>query len=531
MKRKKKRGLFVLLILVAVMAGGWFYIDSLAYKVCRVEAGITVTPSDFLKTPDEAAIFTPESQPFEITEPGEYAIRVKSGWFTHSCTLIIEDTQIPKGKPQDVFLTYGESCQAADFVTDIQDMTQVNVTFVEEPDFTKPGKQPVKILLTDRGNNVLTLQADLNISRVMEELVWEAGDLDICVNDFLIKVGEAEILTDMSEINLNVIGDYPVTILADDLEWKAMLQVRDTIAPAGTVQSISGFALVPRQPEAFVLQIEDVTNVSVSYAKEPDLSLIGTQTVELLLTDEGKNQTVLQTQLHLEADTQAPVINGVQDILIYVGDTISYRRGVSVEDNCEEGLVFEIDNSQVNPGEAGMYPVTYTATDLAGNVTQQEITVTINPRSHTQEEIDALADEVLAQIITPEMTQLDKVQAIYNYITSHVGYINHSQKGDWIQAAWEGLSKRKGDCYVYACTAKQLLTRAGITNMDIAKIPTRSTHYWNLVDIGDGWYHFDTTPRKDHPVIFMWTDEQLMEYSSRHWKSHNYDPTLYPEIN
>ena len=190
MKRKKKRGLFVLLILVAVMAGGWFYIDSLAYKVCRVEAGITVTPSDFLKTPDEAAIFTPESQPFEITEPGEYAIRVKSGWFTHSCTLIIEDTQIPKGKPQDVFLTYGESCQAADFVTDIQDMTQVSVTFVEEPDFTKPGKQPVKILLTDRGNNVLTLQADLNISRVMEELVWEAGDLDICVNDFLIKVGD-----------------------------------------------------------------------------------------------------------------------------------------------------------------------------------------------------------------------------------------------------------------------------------------------------------------------------------------------------
>ena len=142
-----------------------------------------------------------------------------------------------------------------------------------------------------------------------------------------------------------------------------------------------------------------------------------------------------------------------------------------------------------------------------------------------------MADNVLAQIITPEMTQLEIVQAIYNYNTRHIGYINHSDKGDWIQAAWEGLAKGKGDCYVYACTAKLLLTRAGITNMDIAKIPARTSHYWNLVDIGDGWYHFDTTPRKDHPTIFMWTDEQMMAYSNRHGKSHNYDPELYPEIN
>ncbi len=531
MKRKKKNGLIIMLIVVAVVAGGWFYIDSLAYEVCRVEAGIAVTPSDFLKTPNEAAFFTQESQPFQITEPGEYAIKVKSGWFTHSCTLIIEDTQIPKGQPQDVYLSYGENCEAIDFVADIQDMTQVIVTFMEEPDFRKPGKQSVKVLLTDRGNNVLTLQADLNISRVMEELDWEAGDVDICVNDFLIKVGEAKIMTDMSGIDLNVIGDYPVVVQADGLDWETLLQVRDTVAPKGTVQSISGFALVPREAEDFVTQIEDVTPVTVSYAKEPDLSFVGTQTVELVLTDEGGNQTFLQTELNLEADTEAPIMTGVQDILIYVGDAISYRKGVTVEDNCEEGLVFEIDNSQVNPGEAGEYPVVYRATDLAGNITQQQIMVTIKPRSHTLEEINALADEVLAEIITPEMTQLEMVQAIYNYITSHVGYVNHSEKGDWIQAAWEGLSKRKGDCYVYACTAKQLLTRAGITNMDIAKIPTRSTHYWNLVDIGDGWYHFDTTPRKDHPVIFMWTDEQLMEYSARHWKSHNYDPALYPEIN
>ena len=70
---------------------------------------------------------------------------------------------------------------------------------------------------------------------------------------------------------------------------------------------------------------------------------------------------------------------------------------------------------------------------------------------------------------------------------------------------------RQGDCYVFACTAKVLLTRAGITNMDIEKIPAKTRHYWNLVDIGDGWYHFDTTPRKDGTIFFMWDDAKLME--------------------
>ena len=113
----------------------------------------------------------------------------------------------------------------------------------------------------------------------------------------------------------------------------------------------------------------------------------------------------------------------------------------------------------------------------------------------------------------------------------HISYISHSEKGNWLRAAYEGLVDGKGDCYVYASTAKVLLTRAGITNMDIVKIPSKTSHYWNLVNLGEGWYHFDTTPRKDHPTIFMWTEAQMMEYSARFNGSHNYDHSLYPVVN
>lgn len=519
------------LMVMVLVAGIWIYGNSLAYKVCRVEAGVAVAPSDFLKTPNEKAAFTEKSEKFDVSVPGEYQVKIKNGLFTHSATLIVEDTRMPQAQIQEVKIELGEVCVPGDFVGNITDATQVRVIYVQEPDFTQIGLQKVQIQLIDLGNNILTVWSDLLISPVKETLVAEAGGETPDVNDFLIQNMDAKLVTDIAAIDLNRIGEHVIYVQVGGEQYESKLQVKDTITPKAAVQNISGFTLVPITAEQFVTDVEDVTPVSIEFVQEPDITLVGTQTVEICVKDEGGNELVEQAQLTLEADVEAPVLVGVKDIVIYIGDTISYRKGVSVTDNCEVGAALEVDNSQVNPNEVGSYSVIYRATDLAGNMVEETVTLTIKPRSHTLEEVNALADAVLARIIKPEMTPMEKVRAIYDYNMSHIGYINHSDKGDWIQAAYEGLAEGQGDCYVYACTAKLLLTRAGITNMDIEKIPAKTMHYWNLVDIGDGWYHFDTTPRKDRPTIFMWTDEQMIEYSESHNKSHNYDPTQYPEIN
>ena len=531
--KRKKSGRIVLLvaIVIAVVIGAWFYIDGLAYKVCRVEAGVEVVPSDFLKKPNEKAYFTEKSETFSIVTPGEYQIKVKNGLFTHSSTLIIEDTQKPKVLLQPVYLQMGKTCTAEDFVVEIEDVTEVTVSFAQEPDFRQAGGQTLKLVFTDLGNNVLMLPAELTVSPVKEELVVEAGSDFPSVQEFLLEEVEASFVTDVTSIDMTQIAEHAILLQTAGMRCETILHVVDTVAPEAELQNVSDFALLPKTAEDFVVSVSDVTPVNIAFVKEPDFTVPGVQTVEISMTDAGGNETIKQAELNLIEDTEAPTLTGAKDITIYIGDSISYRKGVSATDNCEDGVTMEIDNSLVNPNEAGIYPVTYRATDLAGNVTEQVIVITIKARSHTLEEVNELADAVLAKIMKPEMTQLEKVRAIYDYNMRNIGYINHSEKGDWIQAAYEGLAKKKGDCYVYACTAKLLLTRAGITNMDIAKIPAKTSHYWNLVDIGDGWYHFDTTPRKDHPTIFMWTDEQMIAYSNKHNKSHNYDPALYPEIN
>ena len=519
------------LVLITLAAGGWFYVDSLAYKLCRVEAGVSVTPSDFLKKPDADAVFTQDSQPFSITEPGEYHIEVKSGWFTHSCVLIIMDTIAPTGQAVPMRMQIGESCGPEDFVENISDATAVEVAYVTEPDFARAGSQTVQVALTDKGGNRTVVESELFLSPVVENLTVEAGEGIPGVGSFLLGEAKGRFVTRVTDLDDHKTGDYAVVIQVDGEDYTSMLHIRDTIPPRAEVHDVEGFAVLPRPVEDFVTEVEDATAVTMAFREEPDLSSAGTQQVDIVFTDEGGNETVKTAKLTLVEDVEPPVIQGAKDMLIYMGDSISYRKHVTVEDNCPEGLQLTVDTSSVNLQEAGVYPVVYTAVDAAGNTASVTVQLTVIARLYTIEEVNALADAVLAGIITEDMSDRDKAWAIYTYIRRNVGYINFSEKGDWVRAAYEGLAKRQGDCYVYACTAKALLTRAGIKNMDIAKIPTKREHYWNLVDVGDGWYHFDTTPRSDHTIFFLWTDAELMEYSNAHYRCHNYDPELYPEIN
>lgn len=522
----------VLLLLLAGIAAVGIYENQRVYHECYAEAGVEVTVQDFLKRADEQAAFTEDSEDIDITRPGEYQIRIKSGLFTHKSVLHIADSIAPTGQPVKVSLEIGDECGADAFVTDIVDATGVAVSYAAEPDFTKPGKQEVTVALTDLGGNRSEIAAELFIMQVVEELTVEAGSEPPTLKDFVIEGENAEFISAIDSYDYTVPTDHTVSLRVDGIAYQVVMHIVDTIPPKVEVQDVAAFTLLPRKAEDFIVSIEDVTEVTAVFKKEPDVKLAGEQSVEISVTDAGGNETVKSARLVLENDVEAPVITGVTDLLIVAGSTVSYKKNVTVTDNCPEGLQLTVDNGAVNLGEEGTYQVIYTAKDYAGNETSVSATVTVMPRVYDEHEVYALADNVLAGIITPEMSSEDKLRAIYYYIQRHISYISHSEKAGWVRAAYEGLVNGKGDCYVYASTAKVLLTRAGIVNMDIAKIPSRTQHYWSLVNLGDGWYHFDTTPRKsEHPIIIMWTDAQLMEYSGRHYGSHNYDHTQYPVVN
>lgn len=521
----------IVFILLALVFGFFLYKDSCVYKECYVEAGVAVTAKDFMKNNAEEVAFLDGSDSVDTSNPGDYLIELKSGYFTYESTLHVTDTIAPTAQAVDVNLELGENCEAEDFVAEITDVTEVEVAFAAEPDFTQAGKQEVEISLTDQGNNATIINAQLYISKVLEEITVEVGEQPPALQDFVIECEEAEFISDINGFDYMTPADETVTLKVDGIVYDVVMHIVDTTPPIVEMRDVYGYMLVERTAEEFVTSVEDSTEVTYSFKKAPDLNMAGEQIVEVDVTDAGGNVTTESAKLILAEDTEAPVIRGVADINVIIGNPVSYKKNVTITDNCPDGLLLTVDSSAVNLNAEGTYPVTYTLKDLAGNEVTASANVIVRPMVYDENEVYALADAVLARIITPEMTPTQKLQAIYDYNKTHIAYINHSEKESWVRAAYEGLAEGKGDCYVYACTAKVLLTRAGITNMDIEKIPAKTRHYWNLVDIGEGWYHFDTTPRKDKPTIFMWTEAQLMDYSAKHYNSHNYDHSLYPVVN
>lgn len=536
MKKKIWIAIAVILAINIGAAAFFIYMWSKTHSSLTVEAGTEVLAENFIKGEVKSICFAEDSPSFDTTVPGKYILKVTADGFTRNCTLYVEDTIAPVATAQSVSISTGEVRSPLNFVTDIQDETEVKVSYEAEPDFTVYGQQEVKILLEDAGGNQTRVTTDLNILKVDVNgtYVWDVAKGMPKAEWFLLDAGEIFYTGGaLHYVNFKEVGTYPVWLNVDGTVCKVFLEITDSSAPEFTVKEAQGYIGHPLDASVFTDTVNDETEVVWSYAKEPDWTIEGVQEVEIAATDSAGNQTVKKAVMTLIPDTEPPVIMGAGNISICLGENVSYRTGVSAYDNCDGAVSIEIDNSAVNLAELGTYHVIYTARDSAGNVATQDIKLTVMPERNedvSMESMYALADRVLAQIITDGMTDYEKAEAIYYWTRGSISFISDSQKENWVESAYDGLLYRKGDCYTYACVAKAMLTRVGIPNVDIWRNSTLSSHYWNLVDTGDGWYHFDATPRADKTIVFMWSENQLIADEAVR-RSHVYDHSLFPTVN
>ena len=339
--------------------------------------------------------------------------------------------------------------------------------------------------------------------------------------------------TDMSTVNINVPGEYPIVITINGKDYSTVMEIVDKTPPAAAP---SGYATeVGVLPEAYklVVDVEDVSDVTVSYVKEPDVSKGGTAEAIVRLTDAYGNTTDMVVELLVTADEVPPVIEGAVDLEYFLGESISYKSGITVTDDETESPKLSVDNSQVDSSKAGTYPVTYTATDDAGNTASVTVQLTLKekPKGYVDKEtVYDLARKVLDDITNDSMTDMEVAFAIYKWTKSNIAYTGSSDKSSWTKGAYQAFTKKSGDCYNYFAAAKALYDVAGIENVDVIKSDTsHSSHYWSLINLGDGWYHVDCTPRRNVGYFFMNTDAELEAYSKKNKNSHIFDTDAYPE--
>ena len=230
----------------------------------------------------------------------------------------------------------------------------------------------------------------------------------------------------------------------------------------------------------------------------------------------------------------------LHDLSVIMGDSVSYRSGVTVKDNFDPAPTLTVDSSKVNLGLVGTYPITYTARDVCGN--ESSVTVTLNvvtrrtagvTDAEDQETINkayAMAEEIYNQICTDDMTDVEKAFQIFSWVHDNIAFAhNSSDYTTWAHAAVRAFTMRQGSCYAAWACCKALLDHAKIDNICVTTYPVSwRVHYWCLVYLNGGWYHCDAQRYTwDWNFFdFMETDEEVKRvYSS----IHRFDKSLYPE--
>ncbi len=147
--------------------------------------------------------------------------------------------------------------------------------------------------------------------------------------------------------------------------------------------------------------------------------------------------------------------------------------------------------------------------------------------------LDLEVQKVLNTIVTDGMTRREQARAIFDFTRTSIAYTGDSDKSDWQAGAYDGLTKRRGDCFTYYAVSRAMFTALGIDNLEVQRVGGPTSHFWNLINCGDGWYHFDATPRSSKmPKFesFMFTDAEAADYTERAGRNYyTFDGSLYPE--
>lgn len=109
-----------------------------------------------------------------------------------------------------------------------------------------------------------------------------------------------------------------------------------------------------------------------------------------------------------------------------------------------------------------------------------------------------MADEIIAEIVTADMTQREQAEALYSYLAQNVSY-DQRYYSDWgsmpyeSQTAVGALRDHLAICSGYANALKLLYEKIGISCYNITGRYFNEYHMWNLAKLKEEWLWFDVT--------------------------------------
>lgn len=133
--------------------------------------------------------------------------------------------------------------------------------------------------------------------------------------------------------------------------------------------------------------------------------------------------------------------------------------------------------------------------NAAGVIGNMPITVTAEYHHTADQErlLNGMVDEVLRKMISSKMTDLEKIDAVHDYIVLMTQYSNSTSGSS--HSAYTVMTERKGVCQGYATLGYKMLQKLGFeVRITHGKAGSpRENHAWLKVKLDGEWYNLDIT--------------------------------------
>lgn len=431
--------------------------------------------------------------------------------------LYLVDTTAPQVKFKDITRYIGYEIQAEDFIIEKSDLSPMHTEVVNTPQITDFGNYPVTIVVKDEYGNETKKECILTIDWLNYNVNLELGETLTKEHILMCPEQDAKLIskTELERINKSPMGEYTINLTNNGKEYVINIKVQDTTPPELELKDVTIYDDEKVEKSKFIVSAKDASGkVETTILTQIDYKKIGNQVITIQAKDESGNTIEKQANLTIKKDTEGPVFSGLKEMTVAKNSNINYKNGVKAVDKKEGNCEFTVDSSKVNVKVAGTYYATYTSKDSKGNTTTAKRKILVK---HNQEDTNNKFNEFYNKYLAGK----DAYGIVYT-IRNEISY--NSSWGD-DDPVWYGLTNKKGNCYVHVLLVQKALNKAGIKNQVVKTID--GTHYWNLINIGGVWRHYDSTP--GNHLIGPATDDE--KFASSSMKGRDWNRNSYPVAN
>lgn len=170
-----------------------------------------------------------------------------------------------------------------------------------------------------------------------KDVTIELGTKEIKVEDFLVSPiykKDVSQVTKLKDIDITKVGESKITLKFWKKEETVKLKVVDTTAPKVKFKEHTAYLDYKLNPEDFIESKEDLSEMTVSFEKEPEIKDYGDYPVKIIVSDKYGNKTVGETKLIItwlfgEVDVELGSSFSISNIVI---DSERFGKYVSQEE-------------------------------------------------------------------------------------------------------------------------------------------------------------------------------------------------------